>query len=68
MPKKRTGLEARATGVVEGIEGKVKEAGGAIIGNDDLRNEGRAQEHMANSEREVARKEAEADKARAAVA
>lgn len=51
--------------VVEGVKGKVKEAAGAVSGNDELTREGRAQQDKADSQREAAAKEAEADKARA---
>jgi uncharacterized protein YjbJ (UPF0337 family) len=62
---KDTGPEAGAKGVVEGVKGKVKEAAGAATGKDELRREGRAQQEKAESQRDVAAKEAEADKARA---
>jgi uncharacterized protein YjbJ (UPF0337 family) len=62
---KDTGPEAGAKGVVEGIKGKVKEAAGAATGKDELRREGRAQQEKADSQRDVAAKEAQADKARA---
>lgn len=57
----REGLE----GAVEGVKGKTKEAVGQIFGNDDLREEGRAQQSRADSQREAAQKEAEAEKHRA---
>jgi len=57
---------AGAKGVVEGIKGKAKEAVGATTGNDDLRHEGRAQQEKADAERDVAKKEAQADIARVA--
>ena len=60
---KDSGPEAGAKGVVEGVKGKVKEAAGAVAGKDDLRREGRAQQEKADSQREVAAKEAEAEKA-----
>lgn len=59
-----SGPEAGAKGIVEEIKGKAKEAAGAVTGHDDLRQEGRAQQEKADSEREVAVKEAEAEKAR----
>jgi uncharacterized protein YjbJ (UPF0337 family) len=65
MPEKDTGPEAGARGVVEGVKGKAKEAVGAVTGNEDLRDEGRAQQRKAAAERDVARKEAEAERARA---
>ncbi|MET9486102.1 CsbD family protein [Nocardia sp. NPDC006630] len=60
----REGLE----GVVEGVKGKAKEAAGAVLGNDDLREEGRAQQDKADSQREAAQKEAAAEKERAVAA
>jgi uncharacterized protein YjbJ (UPF0337 family) len=60
-----SGPEAGAKGAVEGIKGKAKEAVGAVTGNDRLKREGEAQQDKADSQREVAAKEAEADKARA---
>jgi len=61
---KDTGPEAGAKGVVEGVKGKVKEAAGALSGDDELKREGAAQQEKADAQREVAQKEAEADKAR----
>ena len=52
-------------GVVDGVKGKVKEAVGAVGGNDELRREGRAQQDKGEAQRDVAKKEAEAEKARA---
>jgi uncharacterized protein YjbJ (UPF0337 family) len=63
--EKDTGLEAGIKGVVEDVKGKAKEAAGAVTGRDELRREGRAQQEKADSQRDVAAKEAEADKARA---
>ena len=60
-----SGPEAGAKGVVEDVKGKAKEAVGAMTGNDRVKREGRAQQDKAASQREVAAKEAEADKARA---
>jgi uncharacterized protein YjbJ (UPF0337 family) len=62
--RKDGGTEAGVKGIVEGVKGKTKEAVGAVSGNDNLRQEGRAQQEKADSEREVAAKEAEAEKAR----
>jgi uncharacterized protein YjbJ (UPF0337 family) len=64
MSNKDTGPEAGIKGVVEGVKGKVKEVIGAVTGKDELRREGEAQAEKAGSLREVAVKEAEADKAR----
>ena len=59
-----TGPEAAVKGVVEDAKGKAKEVAGIVLGKDDLRGEGRAQQDKASSQREVAEKEAEAEKAR----
>jgi len=64
MPEKDTGPEAAAKGVVEDVKGKAKEAVGAVTNNEDLRDEGQAQQNKAAAERDVAEKEAEAEKAR----
>ncbi len=65
MVHEDTGPEAGAKGVAEGVKGKLKEAAGALAGDEALRSEGVAQQHKAGAEREVAKKEAEAEKARA---
>ena len=62
---KDTGPEAGIKGVVEGVKGKAKEAVGAVTGNEDMRKEGEAQQSKADAQRDVAAKEAEAEKARA---
>jgi len=64
MSKKKTGPEAGTKGVVEGAKGKVKEAAGALSGDDEMRREGQAQQAKSGALRDVARKEAEAEKAR----
>ena len=66
--RRDSGPEAGAKGVAEGVKGKLKEAAGALTGNDDMKHEGAAQQEKADAEREVARKEAEAEKARAEAA
>lgn len=68
MSDKDTGPEAGAKGIVEDVKGKAKEAVGTVTGKDELRREGEAQQAKAGSQREVAAKEAEADKARAEAA
>lgn len=68
MSDKDTGPVAGVKGVVEGVKGKAKEAVGAVTGDDDLKQEGAAQQKKADAQREVAVKEAEAEKARAAAA
>jgi uncharacterized protein YjbJ (UPF0337 family) len=62
---KDSGPESGAKGVVEGVKGRVKEAAGALTGQDELRREGVAQQEKADAQRDVAVKEAEAEKARA---
>ena len=66
--RRDSGPEAGAKGVADGVKGKLKEAAGALTGNEDMKNEGDAQQKKADAEREVARKEAEAEKARAEAA
>jgi uncharacterized protein YjbJ (UPF0337 family) len=68
MSDKNTGPAAGVKGVVEGVKGKAKETVGAVTGNDELKHEGEAQQKKADAQREVAVKEAEADKARAKAA
>ena len=68
MTEKDTGPEAGAKGVVEDVKGKVKEAAGALTGQDELKREGEAQQAKAEAQRDVAAKEAEAEKARAEAA
>jgi uncharacterized protein YjbJ (UPF0337 family) len=65
MADKDSGPEAGAKGLVEDVKGKVKEGAGTLTGNDSLKREGSAQQDKAESQREVAGKEAEAEKARA---
>ena len=62
---KDTGPEAGVKGVVEGVKGKVKEVVGALTGKKELREEGEAQQEKADALRDVAVKEAGAEKARA---
>ena len=64
MSDKDTGPEAGIKGVVEGVKGKVKEAAGALTGKEELRREGQAQQEKAEAQRDVAVKEAQAEKAR----
>ena len=53
-------------GVVEDVKGKAKEVIGIVSGQDDLREDGWAQQDKAEAQRDVANKEAEAEAARAA--
>ena len=61
-----SGPEEAVKGVVEDIKGKAKEVVGIVTDRDDLREEGRAQQDKAEAARNVAKKEAEAEAARAA--
>ena len=65
MADESSGPKAAASGIAEGVKGKVKEAAGALTGDKDMKQEGQAQQDKADAERDVARKEAEAEKARA---
>jgi uncharacterized protein YjbJ (UPF0337 family) len=65
MSDKDSGPVAGVKGVVEGVKGKAKEAVGAVTGNDELKQEGAAQQDKADAQRDVAVKEGEAEKARA---
>lgn len=65
MEERNSGPTEAVRGVVEGIKGKVKEIGGALIGRDDLIREGSAQQDKAEAQRDAARKGAEAEAARA---
>lgn len=66
MSDKKSGPREAAESVVEDVKGKAKEVAGSLSGNEEREREGRAQQDKAASQREVARKEAEAEKARAA--
>ncbi|MHB8438888.1 MAG: microaggregate-binding protein 1 [Acidimicrobiales bacterium] len=68
MPNKQSGPAAGIRGVVEDLKGRAKEAAGAVFGDEHLRDEGEAQQKKAAAQRDVAVKEAEADKARAVAA
>jgi uncharacterized protein YjbJ (UPF0337 family) len=68
MSDKDTGPEAGIKGVVEGVKGKVKEAAGALTGQEELKREGQAQQEKAEAQRDVAVKEGEAEKARVVAA
>jgi uncharacterized protein YjbJ (UPF0337 family) len=59
-----SGPEEGVKGVVEGVKGKAKEAVGTVSGRDDLTEEGKAQQDKADAQRDVAKKEAEAEAAR----
>lgn len=65
MPERKSGPAEALSGAVEGVKGKAKEAVGGLTGNDDLADEGRAQQDKAEAERDAARKEADAERSRA---
>ena len=60
-----SGPKSGAEGAAEELKGRVKEAAGAITGDESLKQEGAAQQDKAAAQRDVAAKEAEAEKARA---
>ena len=62
--KKNTGPEEGIKGVVEDVKGKAKEAVGTVAGREDVVREGKAQQDKADAQRDVAKKEAEAEAAR----
>jgi uncharacterized protein YjbJ (UPF0337 family) len=64
MTEKNSGPQEAVKGVVEDAKGKAKEAVGTVTGRDDLTREGKAQQDKADAERDVAKKEAEAESAR----
>ena len=61
-----SGVAEAIKGVVEDVKGKAKVVIGAVIGRDDLFNEGKAQQDKAQAQRNAAKKEAEAESARSA--
>ena len=63
---KKSGPREGVEGVVEDLKGKAKETVGTIKGDENLKEEGQAQQDKAGAQREAARKEADADKARVA--
>jgi uncharacterized protein YjbJ (UPF0337 family) len=58
--------EEAIKGIVEDVKGKAKEIIGIVTNRDGLRLEGRAQQDKAQAARNVAKKEVEAEAARAA--
>ncbi|MGO4615126.1 CsbD family protein [Nocardia sp. 2YAB30] len=68
MAEHKSGPREWLEGAVEDVEGKVKEAAGTVFGKDELRDEGKAQQDKAGSQREAAQKEAAAEKERAEAA
>jgi uncharacterized protein YjbJ (UPF0337 family) len=65
MIDKDSGPQAGLKGIIEGVKGKIKEASGALTNRDELRKEGQAQQDKADAQRDVAIREAQAEKARA---
>jgi uncharacterized protein YjbJ (UPF0337 family) len=59
-----SGPKSGAEGVAEDLKGRVKEAAGAVTGDESLKQEGAAQQDKAAAQRDAAAKEAEAEKAR----
>jgi uncharacterized protein YjbJ (UPF0337 family) len=64
MADQNSGPAEGVKGAVEDVKGKAKEAVGTVTGHDDLAEEGRAQQDKADAQRDVAKKEAEAEAAR----
>ena len=60
-----SGPKEGVRGVVEDVKGKAKEAVGTVAGRDDMVREGKAQQDKADAQQDVAKKEAEAESARA---
>jgi uncharacterized protein YjbJ (UPF0337 family) len=60
-----SGPRSAMEGAVESVKGKVKEVAGRVGGDEERELEGVEQQKKAKAEREVAAKEAQAEKARA---
>jgi uncharacterized protein YjbJ (UPF0337 family) len=54
----QSGPESGVEGVAEDVKGRVKEAAGAVTGDEALKQEGAAQQDKADAQRDVAAKEA----------
>jgi uncharacterized protein YjbJ (UPF0337 family) len=65
MTEKNSGPQEGVKGVVEDVKGKAKETIGTVTGRDDMVREGKAQQDKADAQKDVAKKEAEAESARA---
>ena len=61
----KTGPQSAASATAEKVKGSVKEAAGSVFGNDDLRQEGAAQQDKAAHEKDVAKQEGRAEQSRA---
>ena len=66
MSERNSGPVQAIRGVIEDVIGKGKEILGIVISHDGLRKEGRAQQDKAKAQRDVAKKEAQAEAARGA--
>ncbi len=66
MSDRDSGPVAAVKGVIEDAIGKTKEIIGIVIGHEGLRKEGRAQQDKAHAQRNVAKKETQAEAARGA--
>ncbi|GAA1206466.1 CsbD family protein [Prauserella alba] len=65
MTENRTGdADEGITGAVESAKGRLKQAAGALAGQDSLEREGRQQREKGEAQREAEQKEAEAEQAR----
>jgi uncharacterized protein YjbJ (UPF0337 family) len=64
---KQSGPRSAVESVAEDVKGKVKEVAGRIGGDDEREREGIAQQKKADAQRDVARKEAQAEEARGEV-
>lgn len=60
----KSGPEAAASSTAEKLKGGLKQAAGSVLGNEDLRHEGEAQQDKAASEKDVAKEEARAEESR----
>ena len=65
MSERDSGPVEAIRGVIEDVIGKAKEITGIVINHGGLRDEGRAQQDKAQAKRDVAKKEAQAEAARA---
>jgi uncharacterized protein YjbJ (UPF0337 family) len=63
----QTGPKEGAGGVAERVKGRVKEAAGAVVDNEDMRREGQAQQAKGRARTEAAKEEAAAESSRGRV-
>ncbi len=68
MAEHESGPKAAVRGVVEDVKGKAKQVAGVVTDDDELQQEGRAQQAKAGAERDVAHHEAAAERSRAEAA